>query len=112
ADGKVVAWGANDVGQTSVPPNLSNVVAIACSGDSCLALVGSGAIPPALVLGRPSLTSTTATLTATTALGRGYYVEFANSMPATNWTMLPPVAGDGTVKTFLDASGLQSWRFY
>ena len=32
ADGRVVAWGQNNVGQTNVPPDLTNVIAIAAGG--------------------------------------------------------------------------------
>lgn len=44
ADGTVAVWGANDFGQTNVPPGLSNVVAIACGGWHNLALKSDGTV--------------------------------------------------------------------
>jgi hypothetical protein len=44
ADGTVVAWGWNDVGQTNVPAGLSNVVAIAAGGMHSLALKSDGTV--------------------------------------------------------------------
>ena len=44
ADGKVVAWGKNWDGQASVPPGLTNAVAIAASGDHSLALRADGTL--------------------------------------------------------------------
>jgi hypothetical protein len=40
----VVAWGANDAGQTTVPASLSNVVAIAAGGAHALALNSDGTV--------------------------------------------------------------------
>jgi carotenoid cleavage dioxygenase-like enzyme len=39
-DGSVVAWGANDFGQTNLPPNLTDVTAIAASINTNSNLVG------------------------------------------------------------------------
>ncbi len=44
AASQVVAWGDNTYGQTNVPANLTNVVAIAGGQQHCLALSGSGAV--------------------------------------------------------------------
>jgi alpha-tubulin suppressor-like RCC1 family protein len=44
AFGAVVAWGANDVGQTDVPPNVTNVVAMAARSDHSLALRADGSM--------------------------------------------------------------------
>src|SRR5205807_302515 len=57
ADGKVVAWGKNDGGQTNVPAGLSNVVAIVARSSCNLAVKDDGTMvgwgscpvnPPAL----------------------------------------------------------------
>jgi hypothetical protein len=40
-DGAVVAWGYNDSGQTTVPPGLSGVTAIAAGAYHTVALLGS-----------------------------------------------------------------------
>ena len=44
ADTQVFAWGRNDYGQTNVPPNLSNVVAVACGAYHNLALLNNGTV--------------------------------------------------------------------
>ena len=44
SDGTVVAWGANDYGQSTVPGGLSNVVAIAAGGCHSLALKSDGTV--------------------------------------------------------------------
>jgi alpha-tubulin suppressor-like RCC1 family protein len=41
---EVAAWGQNSAGQTNVPPNLSNVVAVAAGGRHSLALLGDGTV--------------------------------------------------------------------
>src|SRR5881296_571379 len=46
SDGTVVAWGRNDWGQSAVPQDLKEVVAIAAGGDHNLALTSAGAIIP------------------------------------------------------------------
>src|SRR5207248_1085620 len=38
ADGTVMAWGDNHDGATTVPPGLTNVIAIAADANNCLAL--------------------------------------------------------------------------
>jgi len=53
AEGRVVAWGRNDVGQTDVPSGLSNVVRIAAGGGHSLALLQQPTVPtPRLALSR------------------------------------------------------------
>ena len=44
ATGTVVAWGANNFGQTRVPAGLSRVTAIAAGGDHSLALKSDGTV--------------------------------------------------------------------
>ena len=42
--GKVVAWGSNTLGQTNVPPNLTNIIAIAAGSVHSLALRNDGTV--------------------------------------------------------------------
>jgi alpha-tubulin suppressor-like RCC1 family protein len=44
ANGTVVAWGANDYGQTTVPPGLTNVIGIAAGWQHSLALRANGTV--------------------------------------------------------------------
>jgi alpha-tubulin suppressor-like RCC1 family protein len=43
-DGTVVAWGNNSSGQTNVPPDLTNVIAIAAGANHSLALRKDGTV--------------------------------------------------------------------
>jgi len=42
--GRVVAWGSNTLGQTNVPPDLTNVIAVAASSVHSLALTSDGMV--------------------------------------------------------------------
>lgn len=44
ADGTVVAWGVNSKGQTDVPENLSDAVAVSTAAEHCLALRRNGTV--------------------------------------------------------------------
>jgi hypothetical protein len=39
-------------------------------------------------------------------------LQFKNALSDTNWTALPSVPGDGTVKTMTDNSATVARRFY
>jgi len=39
-----------------------------------------------------------------TVSGKSYVLQFKNSLGVSNWTALPAVTGDGTMKTLVDAS--------
>jgi hypothetical protein len=47
-----------------------------------------------------------------TIAGRHYIVEFTDVLPATNWTALPAITGDGTVKSLSDPGAPSRQRFY
>ena len=47
-----------------------------------------------------------------TAPGKRYILEFTDTLPATNWTALPAIEGDGAVKTLNDPSPHGTQRFY
>jgi alpha-tubulin suppressor-like RCC1 family protein len=111
ADRKVIAWGENDFGQTTVPATLSNVVAIAAGDAHSLALVDS-AIAPAFVLSAVSAGTNTFSLTTTTTIGRSFYVEYCDTIPVSNWTLLPPLAGDGALKTITHTNAPVERRLY
>ncbi len=71
------------------------------------------------VTGSSALRLTPATLGSTafgvavpTVAGKNYILEYTDSLPATQWTALPAVPGDGTVKTLSDPSPKAQQRFY
>ena len=47
-----------------------------------------------------------------TVPGKNYILEFTDSLPGTNWTALPAVSGDGTVKILIDPAATVRQRFY
>ena len=67
-DGKIVAWGSNDSGQSSVPEGLSNAVAIA-AGDNHTVVIGS--LPPSIALHPESRTVTVGQSVSFSVTARG-----------------------------------------
>jgi hypothetical protein len=111
-DGTVVAWGNNSWGQTNVPPGLSNVVAIAGGSQTSLALVGDS--PPVLTmpLSNPLRTNATFSVSVATRSGRVYLLQYKDSLADSEWTALPLVPGNGSVRTLTDPSATGPQRFY
>jgi hypothetical protein len=112
ADGTVVEWGYDGDGETNVPVGLTNVVAIAGADGHSLALMGRPLPTSVAALLNPILNGNKFYVAIPTTQGRSYVLEFKNSLQDANWTMLPPVPGDGTMKTLTDSSANASQRFY
>ena len=94
-------------------PGLSNVVAIATGDNFHLALVANelplaAIVPQSLGFDRVQQTFSFSLPTLT---GRIFFLEYKNSLSDATWTTLPPIAGDGTIRTFTD-SATTSQRFY
>jgi hypothetical protein len=51
-------------------------------------------------------------LSVPTEQGRSYTLEFTDSLTPANWTALPAVTGDGTVKVLVDPAATNHQRFY
>jgi hypothetical protein len=51
-------------------------------------------------------------LSVSTASGRAYVLEYKNTLTDSQWTPLPGVAGDGTVKVLIDPDPTVAHRFY
>ncbi len=105
-DGTVVSWGG-----TQVPPTLSNVVAIAV-GPQCMVIVDPS--PPPLLISSAGVTNGLFQVTVPTISGRVYCLEYAAALPATNWTPLPLVAGNGRMRVLADSTAVTGTgqRFY
>lgn len=113
ADGIVKAWGGNNYGQTNVPPNLTNVVAISAGGDHALALVGDGPPVTSALMSQSKYTPTGFKVTVPSQSGRVYRLEYKNSPADAEWTPLPLVAGTGKDLVLTDAMATaDSQRFY
>jgi hypothetical protein len=111
ADGTVIALGHNCFGQSAQPPELKNVIAIAAGGCNSLALIGDG--PPVMrVSVEAQWTPDGLAVAVPTRSGRVYALEFTPSLERSDWTLLPLVAGDGSVRLLTDFDKSDNQRFY
>ena len=110
ANGTVAAWGYPAA--TNVPPNLTNVVAISAGDFHNLALVGDG--PPVMnaSITDANWTSNGFVLSIPTQSGRVYALQYKDSLPGSNWTSLPLVAGTGTNLVLRDTTATGPGRSY
>jgi hypothetical protein len=44
--------------------------------------------------------------------GRDYFLEYSDTIPATNWISLPAVTGDGSIKTLSDPTATNQSHYY
>jgi alpha-tubulin suppressor-like RCC1 family protein len=112
SDGSVVAWGSNGYGQTNVPSDLPNAMAIAAGSDHSLALVND--TPPVLQVRLAGLARSgdRVNISVPTQSGRVYGLEYKNALTDTTWTALPLVAGNGAELVLTDPTATNSQRFY
>ena len=111
ADGRVLAWGANQDGQTNVPPGISNALAIAAGKFDSLALVGDAQAAPALRAEEPAYSQGVFSVFVLTRLGRYYRLEYKDRLDDPSWTELPAQPGDGT-RMRLTAPSAAPQRYY
>jgi hypothetical protein len=106
-DGTVVPWGT-----LTVPPGLTNVVAISVGTSHALALVGDA--PPLTQAAASNLKWSTNCLSVSvpTDNGRVYRLEYKPSLSATNWTALSMAPGIGAVQALHDLTASNSARIY
>jgi uncharacterized delta-60 repeat protein len=67
---------------------------------------------PSPLLANPILSNSTFRVSVATFSGKSYVLQFKNALTDTNWTALPSVPGDGTVKAMTDNSATVARRFY
>ena len=112
SDGIVVAWGYNNYGQADVPASLSNVVAIATGGYYNLAIVSAGLAAAPVQVSTPLRSEGTFSLQVPSLRGKNYYLQYRDALGNPGWTLLPPMPGDGTVKTLTDERATVPQCFY
>jgi hypothetical protein len=110
ADGTVAAWGADWNGQLDLPPGLANVAAVSAGGFHTLLLL-DGNLPPPQPF-NPGWTRNRFTLLLQTFSRNNYVLEFKNSLTASNWTALPAVPGNGSLRLLSDSAASAPQRFY
>jgi alpha-tubulin suppressor-like RCC1 family protein len=111
-NGMVAAWGSNASGQTSLPAGLTNVMALAAGQQFSLALVGGAASSPDFTLSNPIRGAGSFSVSVSTVSGKSYSLEYKDALTNANWTGLPSVAGDGSVKTLTDSGASGTARLY
>jgi sugar lactone lactonase YvrE len=80
------------------------------AGAICIRTVELAATGP--LLANPTLSNGVFSVQLPTAPRWSYTLEFKNSPSESNWTALPPVTGDGTVKALTDPTASVPQRFY
>jgi hypothetical protein len=105
----VAAYGGNESGQCNVPPSLSNVQQVAAGWNYSLALTGAAST---LLATNPRWSPTGFSVSVQTVSGRGYALQYKDSLTGTSWTTMPPVAGTGGVITLTGPLGPNGHRFY
>jgi hypothetical protein len=105
----VAAYGGNESGQCNVPSNLSNVQQVAAGWNYSLALTGAAST---LIATNPRLTPSGFSVSVQTVSGRGYALQYKDSLSDASWTTMPPVSGTGGVITLTAPAGPNGHRFY
>jgi hypothetical protein len=110
-----VVGGADNVSPLVLMDSIANrEVAVNFASATFLAQDGlvsvGGTVSPQL--GNPLCANNAFCLSLATVSGKRYILEFADRLPAINWTALPAVTGDGTVMILTDPAATVAQRFY
>jgi alpha-tubulin suppressor-like RCC1 family protein len=107
-DGTVVAWGNNSDGEATVPPGVSNVVAISAGTYQSLAVIAD------LKIDSIHIASGGPALDFHTFAGQQYSVEFSPDLTPGSWLPLPGgnVSGNGSDTEVIDSNSATAARFY
>jgi len=110
SDGVVIAWGANWEGQCDLPRGLSGVVGIAAGAQHTLLLADAVNPVPRFLI--PAWRPGRFSAAFQTLNRRSYVLEFKNSALETNWTALPGLPGNGSLRLLADPTAAAPQRFY
>jgi hypothetical protein len=88
--------------------------AFICFGGLCPTnLVRLNGNPGGIIASGPAFGAGTFSLAVPTTLGKNYTLQYVTSLAITNWnSILPPTAGNGTVKSLFDLGATNAQRFY
>jgi hypothetical protein len=109
ATGKVGAVSAVALAGSPTAEEVSVDFAVATFGaeDGSVAVVG-----PGVLVSNPGYANGVFRLSVPTEQGRLYSLEFSDALAPANWTALPAVLGDGTVKVLVDRAVTNQQHFY
>jgi hypothetical protein len=111
ADGTVAAWGANWSGQCDLPPTLPPAVGVAGGGYHTVVLLEeSPPVPPRLL--NPARSGSQFSALVQTLNRRTNALEYADSLPPTNWMGVRTNAGNGGLQVLTDSTATGPQRFY
>jgi alpha-tubulin suppressor-like RCC1 family protein len=111
-NGTLAGLGDSYLGQTNVYLNLSNVLSVAIGYTHHMAIVGDSLPMPIASAVSFSFKDGRFTLAQPTVRGRSYRLEHTAVLAGSDWQLLPPVPGDGTVRTLTDPQASAPQRFY
>jgi hypothetical protein len=83
---------------------LANVVAIAAGGYQSIALLGAGVSAAPMQITNVQAVNGVFSMAVLTARGKYHYLQYKDDLDNLWWTPGLPVPGDGTLKTFTDAT--------
>ena len=95
-----------------MPLALTNVVSAAAGGFHNLVMLSNSVVRPPPVVSNLIRSGNSFSLSVPTTRGTTYFLEFADSLTSSAWTMLPPVPGDGSLRTLTDPAASNTNRFY
>jgi hypothetical protein len=110
SDGIVNAWGASWSGQCALPLGVFDVVGIAAGAQHTLLLVEAGTPVPRIL--NPAWRQDRFSAVFQTLHHRAYVLEFKTSAAETDWTALPPVLGNGSLRLLADPTAAAPRQFY
>jgi hypothetical protein len=110
ANGSAAAWGDNLNGQCNVSTAISNVISVAAGSAHSLLLLGIPAGNPVIL--SASHSAGQFNVFVQTASGKGYSLEYKDSLSASTWIGLPAVQGNGTIQVLTDPNATVTQRFY
>ena len=79
---KLTAWGTNGLGQTNVPPNLTNIIAVAAGSAHSVALNADGSV---VVWGQTRITPVGLTRVAAIAAGEAHTLALRSDGTVVAW---------------------------
>lgn len=113
-DGRVVGWGRNLIFSEAVdvPEALTNVWVLAAGSAHSIALQSETPKPQSFRISIPRFSEGLFTLSVPTTSGRGYALEYSESLHASGWQTVALVAGNGSVRNMVTTVNDGPQRFY
>ncbi len=112
SNGTVLAWGANQSGESVVPAELGNAFAIGAGWSYSLALTLPVTITPSVNLINPTWNSNSFSVSFQSQGNVAYTLEHTGVLEPPSWTAVDSAKGTGGVMTLTNTSAIDSQGFY